>query len=70
MQDDVATINGLALGKKGDTNIDWDEMNAAAGHLALLFAYVFRKYKYTTQKYKINIFIELNQLIVMDLIVE
>ena len=52
MQDDVATINGLALGKKGDTNIDWDEMNAAAGHLALLFAYIFRKYKYTTQKYK------------------
>lgn len=50
IQDEVGCINNLAIGKKADQAIDWDEVNAAVGHLALLLMFLMKKFKYPMQK--------------------
>ncbi|CAK85676.1 unnamed protein product (macronuclear) [Paramecium tetraurelia] len=50
VQDEVATINGLQIGKKGEQPVDWDDISAGVGHLTLLLVYLMKKFMYTYQK--------------------
>ncbi|CAD8092544.1 unnamed protein product [Paramecium sonneborni] len=50
VQDEVATINGLQIGKKGEQPVDWDDISAGVGHLTLLLVYLMKKFKYQCQK--------------------
>ena len=45
---EVGLINGLALGKRPRVkDVDWEEANAALGHLFLLFCFLVLKHQYT-----------------------
>lgn len=42
----MALLNGMVVGKKNDQNIDWDDMNAAMGHLCIVIVYLMKKFAY------------------------
>lgn len=47
VEDDVAVLNGMTVGRKYDLPIDWDDMNAALGHLCVIVVYLMKKFGYT-----------------------
>lgn len=51
----MALLNGMVVGKKNDQYIDWDDMNAALGHLCIVSVYLMKKYGYVCQKYQFTI---------------
>jgi hypothetical protein len=40
----------MVVGKKNDQQIDWDDMNAALGHLCIIAGYLMKKFAYTYQR--------------------
>ena len=57
----------MVVGKKNDQNIDWDDMNAAMGHLCIVIVYLMKKFAYQYKMYLLKIYLkELSAWILME----
>lgn len=46
----MAVLNNMIVGKRNDSQMDWDEMNSAIAHLCVLSIYLMKKYSYAMQE--------------------